>query len=107
MKSAIIGTSNSGANTIVAGVSGKRIRVLGFVLSFSGTLNAQWQDSGTNNLSGPLYGVAGTVVAAPAVPPVVGSQPGWFDTTAQGQALVLNLSAGTAVGGFVLYDLVP
>lgn len=106
MKSVAIAASSSGANTIVAAVTGKRIRVLGYVLSFSGTVNAKFTD-GTNDLTGLLYGVADTAISAPCVPPVMGSQPGWFDTAAQGAALILNLSGAVAVGGHVLYDLVP
>jgi hypothetical protein len=107
MLSAVISAASSGANTIVTGVTGKRIRVYGYILSFSGTVNAKWQDSGANNLTGLLYGAATVNIHADAVSPVVGSQPGWFTTTAQGQDLDLNLSGATAVGGHVLYDLVP
>lgn len=106
MKHAVISASSNGNNTVVAAVTGKRIRVLGYVLSFSGTVNAKWND-GVNDLSGLLYGLAGGSVVAPAVPPVVGAQPGWLTTSAQGAALILVLSAGVAVGGHVLYDLVP
>lgn len=108
MQSAVINASASGANTIVAGVQGRRIRVYGYVLSFSGQANAKWQDSGGSDLTGLLYGsAAGVQVIAPAVPPIAGSQPGWFTTTAQGQGLILNLSAAVAVSGHVLYDLCP
>jgi hypothetical protein len=97
----------SGDNQAVAGVAGKRIRVLGFVLSFSGTVNAKFTDgAGGTALTGLLYGAADAAITAPCVPPVVGSQPGWF-ATSQGNDLTLNLSAATAVGGFLLYDLVP
>ena len=109
MKSAVISASSNGDNTLVAAVTNRRIRVLGFVLTFSGAVNAKFTDGAAGSaLTGLLYGVgtAPIPVTAPCVPPVVGSQPGWF-ATSQGNALVLNLSSGVAVGGFVLYDLVP
>ena len=107
MLSAAIAASALGDNTVVAAVTGRRIRVLGFVLSPSATtVNAKFTDGAAGtNLAGLFYGTAGTVTV-PCVPPVLGSQPGWFATT-KGNALVLNLSAATAVGGLVLYDLVP
>ena len=104
-----ISASSNGDNTIVAGVTGRRIRVLGYVLSFSGVVNAEWYDgpsSGTVNLSGLIYGSTGVVASAPVVPNVMGSSQGWFETS-QGNDLTLNLSAGTAVGGHLLYELVP
>ena len=103
-KTAIIAASSLGDNQIVAGVTGKRIRVLGFVLSFSGSTNAKWRD-GTTDLTGLEYGAAGAVNVAPVTPSVLASGIGWFSTS-QGNALQLNLSAAVAVGGFVLYDLV-
>lgn len=100
-----INASSSGDNQLIAGVTGRRIRVLGYVLSFSGTVNAKFTDGPAGTaLTGLLYGAADVVVSAPAVPPVVGSSQGWF-ATSQGNDLTLNLSAGTAVGGHVLYEL--
>lgn len=108
MLSKAISASSNGDNTIVAAVSNRRIRVLGFVLTFSAAVNVKWKDGASTDLTGLLYGVgtAPIPVQAPCVPPVMGCQPGWF-ATSQGNALVLNLSGAVAVGGFVLYDLVP
>lgn len=107
MKSVAINASASGDNTLVAAAVGKRIRVFGFLLSFSGSVNAKFTDGAAGStIAGLFYGAADVQVQAPCVPPVMGSQPGWF-ATSQGNALVLNLSAATAVGGVVLYDLVP
>lgn len=103
MQTAVINATASGTNKIVSGVANRRIRVLGFTLSFSGTVNAQFQDSASNNLSGIHYGVADTQVVAPIAPPVVGSQVGWF-IAAAGADLDLNLSAAVTVGGTVVYD---
>lgn len=107
MQSVPINASASGDNTLVASVPGRRIRVMGYALSFSGTVNAQFTDgAGGSALAGLFYGAAGGNVKADAVPPVMGSQPGWF-ATSQGNALVLNLSAAVAVGGVLLVDYVP
>ena len=104
MQTAIISASALGDNPIVSAVPGKRIRVLGFVLSFSGATNAKWRD-GTTDLTGLMYGATGGAIVAPVTPSVMASGIGWMRTS-QGNALQLNLSLAVAVGGFVLYDLV-
>jgi hypothetical protein len=104
MKTAVISESASGDNEVVAAVAGRRIRVCGYVLSFGGTVNAKWR-SATTDLTGLLYGVLGTAVEAPVGPQQPGGVPGWFET-AVGEALNLNLSGATAVGGHVSYLLV-
>lgn len=109
MPSVKIAASSSGDNTIVAAVTGSIIRVLAFVLSGSGAVNAKFQSaaSGTD-LTGLFYLAANTVVTSPSVPARIGGLsglPGQFETNA-GELLNLNLSAGTAVGGYVVYDIV-
>jgi hypothetical protein len=102
----VISASSSGDNTIVAAVANYYIRVLGYVVVFSGTVNAKWMSDtggGAVALSGLLYGVANSGVSAPVVSE---NARGWFQT-AGGKALNLNLSGATAVGGHVLYELVP
>jgi len=87
-------------------VAGYAIRVIGYVLSFSGATNARWMSGaggGAVALSGLIYGGASMVEA----PGDVGKNGrGWFQT-APGAPLNLNLSAGVAVGGHVLYELAP
>lgn len=105
MLTAPIAASSSGDNSIVSGVAGFAIRVIGYVLSFSGTVNAKWMSDtggGAVALSGLLYGVADTQVVAPATDQTAR---GWFQT-ASGKALNLNLSGAVAVGGHVVYELV-
>ena len=58
MPTVAIAASTLGDNQIVAGVSGKCIRVIGFVLSFAGTVKAKWR-SAANDRTGLVYGVAG------------------------------------------------
>jgi hypothetical protein len=106
MQSAPINATASGPNTVVAATPGRSIRVLGFVLDAAGVVTVTWQDGAANNLSGPLSLPANTPsLVAPIAPPIVGSPCFWM-ITAQGQSLVLSLSAAIAVGGVVVFDVV-
>ena len=98
-----IAASSNGANQIVAAKAGKRYRVLAFQLSFSGTVNAKWQ-SAANDMTGLFYGVANIQVASPQVPTGAGNISVGQFTTNTNEALNLNLSAGVAVGGYVIYE---
>lgn len=95
VKFAPISASSNGDNTIVSAVANKAIRVLSYVLMANGTVNAKWR-SDTTDISGLFYLVANTG-AAPGE-----NQYGQFQT-ATGEALVLNLSGGIAVGGHLSY----
>lgn len=93
-----VADASSGANEIVAAVTGKRIRVLSYVLSASAAVNAKWQ-SGSTDKTGLLYfAAAGYGAVAPF------NEQGWFETAA-GEALNLNLSGAVTVGGHVSYVL--
>jgi hypothetical protein len=103
---AAIAASASGDNTVVAAVAGKKIRVRSFSL-FNGpaTANtAKWKSGAATDLTGTVTcGAAigasfGQLGSAPA--------PGAFlFESVAGQALVLNLSAATAVYGWLDYSL--
>ena len=95
-KFAVITASSSGQNEIVAAVTGKRIRVVGYNYISSGTVNAAWRSGATTVIGGLGYWVANTGKVAPFCPV------GWFQT-ASGEALNLNLSGAVAVGGEVTY----
>lgn len=103
-QTAAIAASASGNNTVVTGVAGRRIRVLGFALSFSGSVNAKWND-GTSDMTGLYYGAANVQVASPPLPNINPTICGHFVCAAGGN-LILNLSGATAVGGHVVYDFV-
>ncbi|HMF13568.1 MAG TPA: hypothetical protein VKE94_14715 [Gemmataceae bacterium] len=104
MLSVPIAASTSGVNTLVAAQTGRRVRVLGFILSGAGAVNVTFQDGSSANLSGTLaITAAGVNIVAPIAPPVVGSQQFWM-ITAVSQSLVLNLSAAVGVGGVLCYD---
>ncbi|HJZ58389.1 MAG TPA: hypothetical protein VKE74_25835 [Gemmataceae bacterium] len=101
-----IAASTLGAgNTIVAGVTGQIVRVLGFHLSFSGAVNAKFQSNGTMDLSGLFYGGTGVQVPGADLPTFEHGKPPAYFETLSGEPLTLNLSAGVAVGGFVHYEL--
>jgi hypothetical protein len=95
-KFSAISASSNGDNTIVAAVPTKKIRVLQLDLMASGTVNAKFKSSTTSDLTGLSYLIANTGIVRPFSPY------GWFETVA-GELLNLNLSAGQAVGGSLLY----
>jgi hypothetical protein len=100
---AAIAASASGDNTVVAAVSGKKIRVKAWSAS-NLTAAAQaikWR-SGTTDLTG-LWG-AGAAIGTIATHDLGPTGDFYFETVA-GQALVLNLAAAVAVGGSVQYTL--
>jgi len=101
IKTAAVAASSANANAIVAAVSGKSIKVLGYALSGSAAVNAKWQ-SGSTDLTGLIHflGTAPDKIVAPIVPQGSGC---WFKTAA-GEALNLHLSGATAVGGHVVYQ---
>lgn len=96
-KFAAISASSSGNNTLIAAVSGKKIRVLRWHLSANGVVNAKFTDgAGGSDLTGPHYLTQYGGFGA-AFCPV-----GHFETTAN-TSLVLNLSGAVAVGGNITY----
>ncbi len=92
-----IDTSSSGDNTLIAGVVGKRIVVLGYTLIAGDIVNVQWK-SAANKLSGVLT-LIGSTGASPATNPrgVLICNPG--------ESLKLNLSLAIYVGGHLTYEI--
>lgn len=102
MAIASVAAAASGDNAIVPATAGKKIRVERFQL-FNGVATAQnvkWR-SGTTDLTGLLYGP----LAVGRLAEDRASKGEWIFETVAGQALNLNLSAATAVGGYVVYEL--
>lgn len=96
-KFAVISCASSGANTIVASVSSKKIRVLAYNFIANGTVSAKFQSgAGGTNLTGLKYCVANMGICAPFNPA------GWFETAAT-TLLSLDLSGNIAVGGELVY----
>jgi len=87
----------SSTGTVVAAVSSKKIRVLGFFFVAAGTVNVNFQSHTTTaTKTGLSYLVANSGVSSGFFPI------GLFETVA-GEALDIALSAGIAVGGQVVY----
>jgi hypothetical protein len=104
MASAAITASGSGDNTVVAAVTGKKVRVQRYEISASGAVNAKWKSGASTDLTGLLYlAAAGDTADADASDSGAGDD--FLFETAAGSALVLNLSAAVAVGGFIDYTL--
>lgn len=101
MKYAAISASSSGSNTVVAAVTGKRIRVLSYVMVAAGDVTATWQSASTN-LSGGMALAANGGAAPSAGQATPGGLIGQFETN-QGEALNLNLSAAVSVAGHLTY----
>lgn len=96
-KFAAIAASTSGNNTLVASVSGKKIRVIAVWLTANGAVNAKFQSgAGGTDLTGLAYMTSNTGFVLPFNPA------GWFETAAT-TLLNLNLSAAIAVGGSLVY----
>jgi hypothetical protein len=99
-KFGLISASGSGSNTLVTGVVGQKIRVLSYVITSNGTVNAKFQSSNVpTDISGLLYMVANTGASA-------GYNPVGHFETLRGESLLLNLSGAVAVGGHFTYIVV-
>lgn len=101
-KTAVINATSDGDNTVVAAVSGKRIRVLGYVLNVNAAGTVQWKSGASTALSGAMEFVDGGGVAAAPVTPY-GKY--WFKTGV-GEALVLTTAVGVDGLGHLIYETV-
>ena len=98
VKRAVIDAASSGNNTLVAAVTGKKIRVLAFAITMTGTaVTIRFEDgAGGTALTGQMQPTQGQTVTLPFNPV------GWFETSA---ATLLNLELGGAqsVDGVLVY----
>ena len=93
--------STAADHTIVAGVAGKTIRVLGWKLTIAAAVNITWKTSlpapfGSGSISGVyVFGSGG--IDEPVLP---------FQCyeTSEGEALILTLSGAVRVSGDVWYE---
>lgn len=100
MYTAKIDISSSGANTVVAAVAGRRIKVLGYTLVAAGAVTVKWQ-SDTTDLSGAMALAANGVVAV--APGGDSLDPVPVLATAAGEALKITLGGAVAVAGHLTY----
>lgn len=102
MAIAVVAAATLGDNTIVPAVPNKKIRVERYTLhqGVATAQNVKWR-SGNTDLTGLLYGP----LAVGRLAEDRASQGEFIFETVAGQALNLNLSAATPVGGYVVYEL--
>ena len=94
-KFAPIDVASAGDNTIVSGVTGKKIRVLQYAFICAGAVTVTFK-SGTTPISGDMSFASNGGISTPFSP--VG-----IIETAAGEDLVLNLSAAASVSGHLVY----
>ena len=101
MKTALIAATLSGDNTILTGTPGKKIRVLGYTISFSTNNTAQWK-SGSTNISGVMhYASGGSITFHLGDSWASGGLP--VLETGVGEDLILNLGGAITAGGHLTY----
>lgn len=100
-KHAAISASSSGDNTIVAAVTGKKIRVLSYVLIADSNVDVRFEDGASGTaLTGQME--VGTATDSGGL--VVGHSPvGHFETSAS-TLLNLELSGAVQVSGHLVYE---
>lgn len=96
-RDAVINEATSGDRTIVAGVAGKQIVVVNYLLIAGGTVSVTWK-SGSTAKSGALPLVVNSGASLPDAR--------WF-ACGLGESLVLNLSGNVQVSGHLSYRLEP
>jgi len=97
IKRAAIAVASSGDNTVIAAVSGKKIRVLGYVISTTGTVTIRFEDgAGGTALTGQMGAQSAVAIQSGFLPH------GWFETSV-GTLLNLELSAAISVAGHLIY----
>ena len=100
IKYAVIDAATSGDNTIVAAVSGKKIRIISCFMVAAGAVNARFESAaGGTALTGVMNLTTNSGFTLPFNPS------GWFETVA-GQLLNIELSGNVSVDGSLSYILV-
>ena len=98
VKKVAIAASGSGDNTIVAAVTGKKIRVVSLFFICGGTVNVRFESgAGGTALTGVMPFIAQTGMVLPM------NEDGWFADTAAGALLNMELSAAVSVAGSLSY----
>jgi hypothetical protein len=89
----------SASSTAVLGVAGKRIVLISANIIASAAVNIKWQTStGPTDLSGFAYLAQNGGYILPH------NSGGWLETLV-GDSLLINMSAGVAIGGCISYAL--
>lgn len=97
VKYAKIDAAGSGNNTIVAAVSGKKIRVISMFYMAAGTVTVRFESGADGTaLTGQMEHSAQTGAVLPP------NEDGWFET-ASGSLLNMELSGAVSIDGAVTY----
>jgi hypothetical protein len=98
VKRAAIDAATSGNNTLVAAVTGKKIRVLALFATMTGTaVTIRFEDgAGGTALTGQMGPTSGQTIVLPFNPV------GWFETSAA-TLLNMELSGAQSVDGVLVY----
>ena len=98
VKGVIINASTNGDNTIVSAVAGKKIRVVSLFFICAGTTTVRFESgAGGNALTGVMAFTAQTGMVLPH------NEDGWFNDTATGDFLNMELNAAVSVQGALRY----
>jgi len=102
-----VNVNTNGDNLLSISKAGYRIRVYGYFIKATGTVNVTLKSGAAGTVhAGPMACTATDAeMIAPLGPIGPGGQMGWFDTDV-GADLNVNLSAGVQVGGHIAYDYV-
>jgi hypothetical protein len=100
VKYAAIGTATSGDNTIVAAVTGKKIRVVSLYLHAAGDVDVYVVDGANNDMIGKSTQALDLTTNSGCVLPY---NPGGWAETASGQTLDINLGGNVRVAGVLSY----
>lgn len=96
-KSAVISFSNTGDNTVIAGISGIALKVYGLTFTVTGATDVTYKDSVAGAFSGAMRLVGnGSSMTLPM------SDEPWFMTRA-GSDFVLNQTNSVTFGGILWY----
>jgi hypothetical protein len=98
IKEAVISASSSGDNTLVAAVTGKRIRVLQFTLVAAGAVTVRFESAASGTALTGVMSLAANAGISTTWCPV-----GHFHTIA-GELLNLELGGAVQVGGWLKYQ---
>lgn len=93
----LFGVGTGSAVAIVSAVAGKRIRVLGMVVTTNSTAAVVTIDDAAGSKMGDY------LTLAPVLMPIADC--GWYDTGSS-QDLRLTVTVGTAFGGTLIYEVV-
>jgi hypothetical protein len=96
---ALSGVGNAAAQAVVAAVTGRKIRVLQYVLTTGAAANVQWASAAT--------ALSGNMTSAGVAPISTGLVDCGLFETAAGEALNIVVSNGIAWTGHLVYQVLP